>query len=278
MFGDVIVPVDGSAESARALAPAAVVAAALDSKLVVCAFTSETNHHDMIDAVSIQVAELEGVEVEQRVEQADGEPSKLIGTMVEAAPASLVCMSTHGRGRSAGLAGSVATEVLQELAGPVLLIGPECDVDSFDPTGLFLVSLDESTYSRAILPIAESWAIVFGSELEIVTVIDPADAAQMQRVVGGPVGGETAIETSVIHGDAAKAQEAVGRPVSYEVAHGSHPDDEILQRARTRGAALIGMATHGETGLSRFVFGSITANVVREANVPVMAIRPPELP
>jgi nucleotide-binding universal stress UspA family protein len=37
---------------------------------------------------------------------------------------------------------------------------------------------------------------------------------------------------------------------------------------------LIVIATHGETGLQRFIFGSVAEKVVRLATCPVLTIRP----
>jgi nucleotide-binding universal stress UspA family protein len=37
------------------------------------------------------------------------------------------------------------------------------------------------------------------------------------------------------------------------------------------------MATHGRTGLDRLTTGSVTADVVRDIEVPVVMFRPPKL-
>ncbi|MFI5338925.1 MAG: universal stress protein [Candidatus Methylomirabilales bacterium] len=49
---------------------------------------------------------------------------------------------------------------------------------------------------------------------------------------------------------------------------------EIVQAAQRRGVDLIVMATHGRTGLSHALIGSVTEKVVRKAPCPVLAIRP----
>jgi nucleotide-binding universal stress UspA family protein len=48
---------------------------------------------------------------------------------------------------------------------------------------------------------------------------------------------------------------------------------EILGAARDQGAQLIAMGTHGRTGLSRVVLGSVAQAVVRRSPVPVMLVR-----
>lgn len=52
--------------------------------------------------------------------------------------------------------------------------------------------------------------------------------------------------------------------------------DEILGAARREAVDLIVMGTHGRTGLSRLVVGSVTEKVVRQAPVPVLTLRDDE--
>ena len=49
---------------------------------------------------------------------------------------------------------------------------------------------------------------------------------------------------------------------------------EIVRAARLKGVDLIVMATHGRTGLSHALVGSVTEKVVRMAPCPVLSIRP----
>ncbi len=49
---------------------------------------------------------------------------------------------------------------------------------------------------------------------------------------------------------------------------------EILQAATRLGIDLIVMATHGRTGMRRFVLGSVAERVVREAPCPVLTVKP----
>jgi len=49
---------------------------------------------------------------------------------------------------------------------------------------------------------------------------------------------------------------------------------EIIRVARLKGVDLIVMATHGRTGLSHALMGSVTEKVVRKASCPVLSIRP----
>lgn len=65
-----------------------------------------------------------------------------------------------------------------------------------------------------------------------------------------------------------------GHPVKVqtEVRWGD-PVDEITVLARERGVDLIVIATHGRTGLSHVLLGSVAERIVREAPCPVLTIR-----
>jgi nucleotide-binding universal stress UspA family protein len=54
--------------------------------------------------------------------------------------------------------------------------------------------------------------------------------------------------------------------------------ETILEYAGETGADLIAMATHGRTGLRRWVYGSITEKVLRGAHAALLVVRvPPHL-
>ena len=50
-------------------------------------------------------------------------------------------------------------------------------------------------------------------------------------------------------------------------------DKQIVRAARTLGADLIVMGTHGRTGLSKLFIGSVASRVVARAHCPVLVVR-----
>lgn len=52
------------------------------------------------------------------------------------------------------------------------------------------------------------------------------------------------------------------------------PEKDIVEEAKKEGADLIVISTHGRTGLSHLVAGSVTEMVIRHAPCPVLSIRP----
>ena len=52
------------------------------------------------------------------------------------------------------------------------------------------------------------------------------------------------------------------------------PDDNIVREADKEGMDMVVLSTHGRTGLSHILVGSVTERVVRHAPCPVLSIRP----
>lgn len=63
-----------------------------------------------------------------------------------------------------------------------------------------------------------------------------------------------------------------GIRVSSVVRYGQ-PAEEILDHARTSGIDLIAMSTHGRTGLTQFVLGSVANKIIHTATVPILLCR-----
>lgn len=62
---------------------------------------------------------------------------------------------------------------------------------------------------------------------------------------------------------------------SFNVAHGN-PADEIVRLADEAGVDMIIIATHGQAGWRRFLFGSVAEKVIRIAGCPVLTIPEPD--
>ena len=71
--------------------------------------------------------------------------------------------------------------------------------------------------------------------------------------------------------------EALGLTAETAVITGS-PENAIVKHAKDGGFDLIVMGTHGRTGLSHVVMGSIAERIVRTAPCPVLTLRAVEAP
>lgn len=78
--------------------------------------------------------------------------------------------------------------------------------------------------------------------------------------------GEEAVTT--VTGEAKRA----GLDATSEVVRGD-PAEAILSYAEDRDVDAIVMGTHGRSGVNRFLLGSVTERVIRQATIPVLVVR-----
>ena len=87
---------------------------------------------------------------------------------------------------------------------------------------------------------------------------------------------EPADAAALVRESRAAAQKQFGRlkpsPARAMIETGI-PHEVIAETARTVGADLIVMGTHGRSGLNRLMIGSVAENVVRHAPCPVLTVR-----
>jgi len=74
-----------------------------------------------------------------------------------------------------------------------------------------------------------------------------------------------------------QALETNGYTVKSIVKFGD-PAKEIVMTAEEEGVSLVAMTTHGRSGLSRLVSGSVAESVLRNITVPIILLRPVEPP
>lgn len=131
-----------------------------------------------------------------------------------------------------------------------------------NPPARILLPLDGSPESEAAVEVSGRFARALSAEIALFTVVEHAAALHpasqyLERVAG--------------------ALQRDGLPVSYGV-HVGAAAEEILAEARREAVDWISMSTHGRTGLSRLLTGSVTEEVLRKSPVPVLALRPHAVP
>ena len=68
--------------------------------------------------------------------------------------------------------------------------------------------------------------------------------------------------------------ELAGYTVTTEVRFDSHPAEAIARYVQNHDINMIAMTTHGRTGLTRLVFGSVAQYLMTHLDVPIMIVRP----
>ncbi|MEM7285766.1 MAG: universal stress protein [Actinomycetota bacterium] len=267
MFDRILVPLDGGPRGEVALRIAERLGDVWGAPLDVLGLAETSGTLPSAEeAVGRQTADVRG-RGRVSVRTAVASVSEEIVRAVDADPSTLVVMATSAKNRTAAFAESVADAVLRGAAGPVLLVGPHAELTEFWPDGPMLICTDGSEWSEAIVP--HSAAFVDGAGLDpwFVSVVDPAE-------VPAAVGARS--ETNYTARLAADFRPLVDREVNFDVLHGPDPADRILDYAKSTGASLIAMATHGRTGIRRLAMGSVAMSVVHDARCPVLVARPAE--
>lgn len=137
-----------------------------------------------------------------------------------------------------------------------------------------LVPLDGSRLAEYVLPAAVSLARRLGARLTLLHV--------MERDAPSSVHGERHL-TEIAESDRYLADLAARcRASGVDTETHVHPNPEgnvaqsIVAHAGDLDANLVILATHGQGGARRVLFGSVAQQVLRRGNRPVLLIRPPE--
>ena len=148
------------------------------------------------------------------------------------------------------------------------------------PVKNILCPTDFSDPSYEALKAADELAAHFGATLHIINVVP------LVPIVEAPIGVESASFNVAsyqqeLEGQAQKslknmAEQKITRGVSAvtEVLIGNAAG-EVIRYAGEKGVDMIVIATHGLSGWRRFISGSTTEQIVRQASCPVLTIRKP---
>jgi nucleotide-binding universal stress UspA family protein len=274
MYSKIIMPVDGSDFSWRALGPASALADQCDADLEILQVV--TLQDDVSPARDLLIETLAARSTDSRAKSTSSASITVVamgetvaGTVagyVESFPGSIAVMSSVGRGRSAAMIGSIAEEILGSLFGPIMVVGPDSRIDQTDFRGDLIVPVDGSETSETALGLAVAIGIALSARVWVVSVVDPPAPS-------GSEASESAYAAHLAH----KLAEQSHHEVAYEVLHGSHPDKAIVEQAKSMNASVIVASTHGRTGLARIRAGSVAMRIVRHAPCPVILNRPPHL-
>jgi nucleotide-binding universal stress UspA family protein len=208
-----------------------------------------------------------------------GAPATWILEEIELRNADLVIMATHDRvGPDRWIHGSVAEAVVHQAPVPVMLVHTPYDAAVFEMTApLLVVPLDGSEVAESALAVAESLVVTLGAQAALLGVVPrPGQLVAMQA---GEIGvyGAGEFERSVADSRDYLESIAVRMPGAEVVVRQGDPAVEIAAFAAARRAAMVVMATHGRTGLSRVMLGSVAGGVVHNGSLPVVLLRPREL-
>jgi nucleotide-binding universal stress UspA family protein len=186
----------------------------------------------------------------------------------------LVVMGTHGRrGMDRLLSGSVSEEVVRRAPCPVFTVLDRDDQTGGPQIDRVLAPVDLSDQSELVLHHAAALAESYAAPLDLLHVVEEAAYPNVYGV--------DSLTPSLpnVQDRAREALETLAAeldlrtdPVNVHVLAGNAARD-IVEFAEDNAADLIVMATHGRTGLERFLIGSVAEKVVRRAPCPVFTLK-----
>ena len=213
-----------------------------------------------------------------------GHPAEEIADYADRENIGLIVMATHGRsGIKRWPLGSVADKVARAAKQPVALIrarGGRPDVRRKGILQEALIPLDGSKESEAVIPYVEELA----SKLQAKVVLFQAVALAYHVYTSGDTAAQvpyTEEEMEPLKANAKVYLEKVeselkskGIITGIEVRVGDAAE-QIIKVADEINADLVAMSTHGGSGLSRWVFGSVADKVLHSGNTPLLLVRTP---
>ena len=201
--------------------------------------------------------------------------------------ASMVALATHGRtGVARWTLGSVAEKVIRSCPVPVLAFRSfpserSLSANLVPPQALaperILVPLDGSENSLGVTPFAIALARLFDSRVSLLRVHEAGEHGETPR--RGPPGMQAgpAPAFGAVTVERALRQFADAGVAAELVETSGDPGTQILRTAHQSGAKLIAIATHGRSGPTRWMLGSVTEKVLRASEVPLLIVRSPQL-
>ncbi len=290
MFEKILVPLDGSELSEQALPLAEELAGQLGSKVVVLQVSESTESglYHMQELYINQIAQRVANMVRKYRADAQVEPVIIIGSAAEEIikyidrnDIGLVVMGTHGRsGITRWAVGSVASKVVRGTKTPVLMTRTKAakPPEKSRLLSKVLVPLDGSEVGEAALPFVTELA----SKLDLEIILFQMVAIAYHVYSSGEIVSQVPyteqemepIKKSVkaYLDKVAEKLAARGTKVRTQTRTGAAAEG-IIRAEEELAVDLVAMSTHGRSGVSRWVFGSVAARVLQQGTKPLLLVR-----
>lgn len=304
-FRHILVPLDGSELAEKAIAPAALIAAAcgrqedptdnqarLDLLRVVSPMAllaadpllyddmirmSTDEAQSYLDKVSATIDAAPAI-VETRT--VSGSPADAIVQYIEENGVDLVVISSHGRtGSSRWVYGSVAEKVMHHAVCATAIIRAHVAVEMFQNRKI-LIPLDGSQLGERALNPALSLAENMGSDVFLLRITPGRGTLPESMTPAGGSGEQTlSAAEQQERAEAEKYLQQISTGQDYQrvffdvqVTDGDVAD-AIVSYAEANQIDLIVLSSHGRSGIGRWLHGSVAEKVLRGANCATLIIR-----
>ena len=282
IYNRVLVPLDGSVAAEFAIRFAVDLASKHDAELILLylnALSIAASHDDdqqpsdemqpYLDGLRKEIRE-SGIPVRTHIIDSR-DPGNALIAYADEELISVVVMSTQGRkSMLRWLFGSQIEESLNRMMVPVMLVRPVYDQ--------IVVPLDGSQWSERAIRRATDIARVHDAEVVLLHVYQQkgGDYADQWALAGQQQIADQQIDQirdqlvsrrNRLRQEGLKAREVLIR--------GGNPAQVICEYvANEEGICMIVMSTHGRTGLSKWLVGSVAQRVIKQTRVPVTLVHP----
>jgi nucleotide-binding universal stress UspA family protein len=192
----------------------------------------------------------------------------------------LIVLSSHGQsGMSAWDLSSVVNKVLHRFHGSIMVVRayhpPSEDLAAIRYMRI-LVPLDGSQRAEHALPVASALIRYYGGRLRIAHIVP---RPQMPRRTP-PNAEDQEMESRLIERNSEEAkrylsqlQEQIGADIDAEVFQNAHVAGRLHELSDERELELIVLTAHGESGQTKWRYGSIAASLIAYSSVPLLVIQ-----
>lgn len=269
----VLVPLNGSPEAEPVLAAVRFLAKEDQARVHLLAVAERPDYGaELRTYVEARAYVLSEENIQTTAEVRAGRAAEQILACAKDQRADLIALTTTGRrGLQRLVEGSTTEMVLRHAEVPVLTCR--------EATGMLggerlLLALDGSLAAEAVIPEAVRWARRLNKPLDVLQVVLPVLALGGLGEVGAELPSEDPRPYLERICESLRAQNVQARAVVRT----GRATTEIMRHVAETHVGLLFMGSHGRTGVSRFVLGSIAEEMLRIAPCPVVVRRRVESP
>jgi nucleotide-binding universal stress UspA family protein len=285
MWKKILVPLDGSDLAELALPYARELAVAFNSELILL-HVSEPSEEQYLHMHQLYLEKI-AVQTKKLVKKVSpmvisGKTVEEIVKYTEKNDIRLIIMASHGRsGIIPWAAGGMASKVIDATGVPLLIIKatqPQRKTKEKHLISRILLPLDGSEAGEAAITRVKELKSRLEAEVILLEVVPEG---RHLRTVGGLdyiLFPEQELETFKTEAKAyldevyKRLQRSKGE-LKIEIRSGEVAK-EILNYAKKKKASLIAIASHGHSGMTKWVFGSTAQKVIQDSPIPVLVVKP----
>lgn len=275
----IVVGTDFSEPAATALGWASAIARAHRASLLLVHAYARHDHGLTPEETRAALAGLAAVENEHglqvHVEMRDGAPSQVVAAVAKESAADLLVIGSRGRNPISRLfLGSVADATLRAVPVPTLVVHP-ADARRKPQARNLLVATDFSPQadraSDFAVRMASAWEGAVVGLLHASPLPTPFVGVDVPAV---PIVEPSESEAPVRSALTARVRERSGHGVRVEgLACPGAPSEAVRDVAQDRDADLIVVGTTAPAGAAKLLLGSVAADLVHQADRPVLVVR-----